>query len=118
MPDNAMYDLNVILDPNLTDAQLQTEKDAVENQIKRIEGEIVELDEWGSKRLAYPIRKLNEGYYLIYKVKLPTARPKAIEVNLRQRDNVMRAMVVKHRPEWQTLKTKKDKESAPAAATD
>lgn len=116
MPNPAMYDLNVILDPNLTDTQLQTEKDAVAAQVDRIEGEIVDLDEWGSKRLAYPIRKLNEGYYLIYKVRLPIDRPKAVENNLRQRDNVMRVLVVKHRPEWHTMKPKK--EEAPAAATD
>ena len=116
MEKTAMYDLNVILDPNLTDTQLQTEKDAVSAQVSRAEGEIVEVDEWGSKRLAYPIRKLNEGYYLIYKVKLLTDRPKTIENNLRQRDNVMRALVVKHRPEWRTAKPKK--EEAQAAATD
>lgn len=116
MPTTDMYDLNIILDPNLTDTQLQTEKDAIAAQIDRIEGELVELDEWGSKRLAYPIRKLNEGYYLIYKVKLPNDRPKTVETNLRQRDNVMRALVVKHRPEWQTAKPKK--EAAQAAATD
>ena len=118
MPDTAMYDLNVILDPNLTDAQLQTEKDAVANQVDRVEGEIVELDEWGSKRLAYPIRKLNEGYYLIYQVKLPSDRPKTVENNLRQRDNVMRVLVVKHRPEWHTAKAKPKPAEAEAAATD
>ena len=113
MPNTAMYDLNVILDPNLTDTQVQTEKDAVATQIERIEGEIVELDEWGSKRLAYPIRKLNEGYYLIYKVKLPNDRPKTVETNLRQRDNVMRVLSVKQRPEWRTSK----KAQPQAAAT-
>ena len=116
MDKTAMYDLNVILDPNLTDTQLQTEKDAVAAQVERVEGEIVELDEWGSKRLAYPIRKLNEGYYLIYKLRLLTDRPKTIENNLRQRDNVMRALVVKHRPEWHTAKPKKEERQA--AATD
>lgn len=116
MSDKAMYDLNIILEPNLTDTQLQTEKDAITAQIERIEGELVELDEWGSKRLAYPIRKGNEGYYLIYKVNLPNNRPKSIENNLRQRDNVMRALVIKHRPEWQTAKPKK--ESPQAAASD
>ena len=116
MSDKAMYDLNVILAPNLTDTQLQTEKDAISAQIERIEGELVELDEWGSKRLAYPIRKGNEGYYLIYKVNLPSERPKSIEYNLRQRDNVMRTLVVKHRPDWRTAKSKQ--ESPQAAAND
>lgn len=111
MSKTAEYDLNVILDPNLSESQLQTEKDAVDAQIARNEGELVKLDEWGSQRLAYPIRKLNEGYYLIYRLKLSLDKPKVIEAALRQRDNVMRVLVVKDRPEWRTLKKK-----APAAA--
>jgi len=110
MSKTAEYDLNVILDPNLSETQLQTEKDAIDAQIARNEGELVKLDEWGTQRLAYPIRKLNEGYYLIYRLKLSLDKPKVIEAALRQRDNVMRVLVVKDRPEWRTLKKK-----APAA---
>ncbi len=107
MAETPTYDLNLILDPNLTDSQLQTEKDAVEAQVARAEGTILETDEWGNKRLAYPIRKLNEGYYIIYTLELPAEKPKALETALRQRDNVMRVLVVRNRPEWKTLKTPK-----------
>jgi len=110
MADTARYDLNVILDPGLTEAQLQTEKDAVATQVERAGGTIAQLDEWGVRRLAYPIRKLNEGHYLIYRLDLPGNAPKAIEASLRQRDNVMRVLVVKDRPEWKTRK------ATPAAA--
>ena len=104
MPSNGQYDLNLILDPGLTEQQLQTEKDAVATQVERVGGEIIEVDEWGSRRLAYPIRKLNEGYYIIYRLNLSGETPKAIEAALRQRDNVMRVLVVKDRPEWKTRK--------------
>ncbi len=113
---NATYDLNVILDPNLSEQQLQTEKDAVTAQVERAEGEIAGLDEWGVKRLAYPIRKLTEGYYLIYRLQLSNDKPKVIEAALRQRDNVMRVLVVKDRPEWHTHKEKRDKGEAEASA--
>ena len=104
MPETTQYDLNIILDPGLSESQLQTEKDAVSTQIERAQGEIVELDEWGHRRLAYPIRKLSEGYYLIYHLTMPNDSPKAIEAALRQRDNVMRVLVVRNRPEWKTRK--------------
>ena len=100
----AKYDLNVILVPHLNETQLQAEKDAVAAQVERAGGEIVELDEWGTRRLAYQIRKFNEGHYLIYRVMLPGTAPKTIEAALRQRDNVMRVLVVKDRPEWKTKK--------------
>ncbi|HEV2124444.1 MAG TPA: 30S ribosomal protein S6 [Chloroflexota bacterium] len=101
------YDLNLILDPGLNETQVQTEKDAVATQVERAGGEIVETDEWGNRRLAYEIRKLREGYYIIYTLKLPSAAPKAIEAALRQRDNVMRVLAVKQRPEWRTSKKAK-----------
>ncbi|MDZ7799212.1 MAG: 30S ribosomal protein S6 [Trueperaceae bacterium] len=113
MTKTAEYDLNLILDPGLSDAQVQTEKDAVDAQIQRAGGTLVKLDEWGSQRLAYPIRKLNEGYYLIYRLSLPNDTPKQIEASLRQRDNVMRVLVVKDRPEWHTRKAQPA--AAPAA---
>ena len=115
---HAEYDLNVILDPNLSETQLQSEKDAVDAQVERAEGEILKLDEWGTQRLAYPIRKLHEGYYLIYRLRLPPSTPKVIEASLRQRDNVMRVLVVKDRPEWHTLKKKSEAAPEAAAAAD
>ena len=106
MANPAKYDLNVILDPSLTEAQILTEKDAVATQVERAAGTVLELDEWGIRRLAYPIRKGNEGYYLVYRLELSGTTPKTIEAALRQRDNVMRVLVVKDRPEWKTKKAK------------
>ena len=98
------YDLNVILDPNLNETQLKLEKDAITAQIERVEGTVQELDEWGNKRLAYPIRKLNEGYYLIYKLSLSETAPRQLSTGLRLRDNVMRVLVTRDRPEQRTRK--------------
>ena len=98
------YDLNVILDPSLNETQLKLEKDAITAQIERVEGEVSELDEWGNKRLAYPIRKLNEGYYLIYKLSLSENAPRQLTTNLRLRDNIMRVLVTRDRPEQRTRK--------------
>lgn len=116
MADTAKYDLNLILDPGLSEAQIQTEKDAVQTQLDRATGTLLELDEWGLRRLAYPIRKGSEGYYLIYRLELPLDKPKTLEAALRQRDNVMRVLVVKDRPEWKTRKAKPAAEGEAANA--
>ena len=98
------YDLNVILEPGLNETQLKLEKDAISAQIERVEGEVQEVDEWGNKRLAYPIRKLNEGYYVIYKLSLSETAPRQLTTNLRLRDNIMRVLVTRDRPEQRTRK--------------
>ncbi len=100
----AQYDLNIILNPSLDPAQLQTEKDYIENTIKQSGGSIVALDEWGSRRMAYSIQKDREGYYLIYKLDLPADQTNSIQSSLRLRDHVRRVMAVKQRPEWRTKK--------------
>ncbi len=115
MSEMQQYDLNVILDPNLSESQLQTEKDAIAAQIKKFAGEVVNIDEWGNKRLAYEIRKQQEGYYIIYVLKLIADAPKAIESSLRLRDNVMRALVIRERPEWKTRRVVKREEAAASA---
>lgn len=107
------YDLNVILDPHLDEAQLRLEKDAITAQIERVEGQVSELDEWGNKRLAYPIRKLNEGYYLIYKLSLSETAPRQLATNLRLRDNVMRVLITRDRPEQRTRKEAPRAEARP-----
>jgi small subunit ribosomal protein S6 len=116
MENTAKYDLNLILDPSLNESQIQTEKDAVQTQLERAGGTQLALDEWGMRRLAYPIRKGNEGYFLIYRLELPVDKPKTIEAVLRQRDNVMRVLVVKDRPEWKTRKAKPESAEAGASA--
>ncbi len=98
------YDLNVILEPGLNETQLKLEKDAISAQIERVEGEVQDVDEWGNKRLAYPIRKLNEGYYVIYKLSLSETAPRQLTSNLRLRDNIMRVLVTRDHPEQRTRK--------------
>ncbi len=69
------------------------------------------LDEWGNRRLAYPIRKLNEGYYLIYSLKLSESAPRQLNTNLRLRDNVMRVLITRDRPEQRTRKQSESRET-------
>jgi small subunit ribosomal protein S6 len=100
----ANYDLNVILNPNLDAAQLQVEKEYIENSVKTAGGNIANLEEWGNRRMAYAIQKDREGYYLIYRLEMGTDQTNAIQTSLRLRDHVRRVMVVRQRPEWRTKK--------------
>jgi small subunit ribosomal protein S6 len=65
------------------------------------------LEEWGNRRMAYAIQKDREGYYLIFKLEMPTDQTNIIQTSLRLRDHVRRVLVVKHRPEWSTKKKPK-----------
>ncbi|MDV6375663.1 30S ribosomal protein S6 [Deinococcus arenicola] len=98
------YDLNLILNPNLSAEQVQIEKDYIENTVKNSGAELSNLDDLGNRRLAYAIEKDREGYYLMYTIKAGGNPEKDIASTLRLRDHIRRVLVVKDRPEWKTKK--------------
>ena len=98
------YDLNLILNPNLSAEQVQIEKDYIENTLRSNGAEITNLDDLGNRRLAYAVNKDREGYYLMYTIRAGGNPEQTIAAPLRLRDNVRRILVVKDRPEWKTKK--------------
>ena len=98
------YDLNLILNPNLSAEQVQIEKDYIETTLKNSGAEMSNLDDVGNRRLAYAIDKDREGYYLMYTIRAGGNPEQTIAAPLRLRDNVRRILVVKNRPEWKTKK--------------
>ena len=57
-------------------------------------GTLAEVDEWGKRRLAYPIDDLNEGYYVLMTFSSAPAFPAELDRVLKITDNVMRSMIV------------------------
>jgi small subunit ribosomal protein S6 len=57
-------------------------------------GEIESVDEWGKKRLAYPIQYINDGYYVLMTFSAPAELPAELERNYRISDDILRYIVV------------------------
>ena len=57
--------------------------------------EIVEVAEWGRRRLAYPIDDMNEGYYIVFTFKSEGAFPAELQRLANIDETVMRCMVLK-----------------------
>ncbi|MEW9033696.1 MAG: 30S ribosomal protein S6 [Planifilum fimeticola] len=55
---------------------------------------MLETQDMGKRRLAYPIKKLREGVYTVVQFKSETDTVKELERNLRLDDNVIRHMVI------------------------
>ena len=58
-------------------------------------GEIVEVSEWGKRRLAYPINDMNEGYYTIVTHKSPADFIAELDRLFNIDESIMRSMTVK-----------------------
>ena len=87
------YELMFIIDPVLDDEK----KEAVIETVKGIiaaSGEVAATDVWGLKKLAYPIEKKTEGYYVVMQFAATPDLPKELDRRLRISDNVMRHIIV------------------------
>ena len=57
-------------------------------------GELVNVDEWGKRKLAYPINYENDGYYVVYTFSSKTDFPAEFERIINITDGVLRSMVL------------------------
>lgn len=58
------------------------------------DGEVTKVDEWGTRKLAYEIKKVNEGYYVLVDFKANIELPRELERNFRISDDVLRYVVI------------------------
>ena len=56
------------------------------------QGTVSEVDEWGKRRLAYPINDLNEGYYVLMTFTAEPSLPAELDRVLKITEGVMRSM--------------------------
>lgn len=88
------YELAVVYDPGL-EVDLSKAEDRVKKIVADNEGKIVASDNWGKRKLAYPINKNDHGVYVFYTVELvPTSLGK-IEATLNITNEVIRYLIVR-----------------------
>jgi len=87
------YELMLIFTPVLTDDEFKTAQKELIRFIEENEGEIVHVNPWGLRSLAYPIQKKTTGFYVVLEYKAPTDLNKSLEVRLNRDESVMRHMV-------------------------
>ncbi len=87
------YEVMFIIDPALEDDAKEATIEAVKGIIAA-EGEVGNTDVWGMKKLAYPIQKKSEGYYVVIEFKAEPTLPKELDRRLKISDNVMRHLII------------------------
>ncbi len=78
------YELMYILHPRLTAEEIEQAVERITGLITGAGGEIVSVDQWGRRRLAYPIDRNLEGYYVLttYNADPSTGGPLEAQLNL------------------------------------
>jgi len=97
------YETTFILEPGYDEGKINEEVERVSQWIKDLGGEVLEVQRWGKKRLAYEIEKKRDGIYtmVLYQAAGPTVRE--VERRLRLNESVMRVLTVVHIPPELTM---------------
>ena len=87
------YELMFIIDPVLDDAKKEAAVETVKGIIAA-DGEVTATDVWGIRKLAYPIQKKTEGYYVVMQFTAKPELPKELDRRLRISEDCIRHMII------------------------
>ncbi len=87
------YEVMFVIDPTRDEEQREATVETVKSIIDA-DGEVSEVDVWGMRKLAYPIEKKSEGYYVVIEFKGNNTLPKELDRRMKISDAVIRHIVV------------------------
>ena len=109
------YELLLIITPDHD----EKEAEALTEQVKGIienGGTLLKLDPWGKKRLAYPIRKRSEGYYVLYIFESAPNFVAELNQALHVIEAILRYMIVQYEDDIDKLKAELAAEAEPSTS--
>lgn len=89
------YEAMYIVTPEMEDEAINGVIEKFSGIITANGGEIEKTDEWGRKKLAYPIDYKTEGYYVLVNFAAAPELPRELERNFRNDESILRYMVVR-----------------------
>tara|TARA_S200000501_G_C20186766_1_gene466802 strand:+ start:49 stop:387 length:339 start_codon:yes stop_codon:yes gene_type:complete len=106
------YETVFILNPVLSETQIEEAVQKYIDLIKSQKGSISNQENWGLKKLAYPIENKKSGFYHLFEFAASSDAIPALEVEFRRDERVMRYLTVKldkHGQAWAEKRKKRIK---------
>lgn len=89
------YELMVVINPELDDEGMSTIMDKLKGLITERGGSITDVEQWGRRRLAYPIKHFLEGNYVLTHFKMDPNLTNEVDAGLRLSEAVLRHLIVR-----------------------
>ena len=90
------YESLYVIVPELNEEETKSVIDKFNGIITANGGQIEKVDEWGKRRLAYPIDYKTEGYYVLVVFESEGSLPAELERNMKNDEKIMRYKVTCH----------------------
>lgn len=114
------YELIFVVDPRVSDEDVVTMIHDYRQMITAGGAEVTSEENWGRRKLAYPINKLNEGKYVLLNISSASGKSSLPEVEhrMRQNDKILRFLTVRTDEDLKRAARKKPATPSGSATTD
>jgi small subunit ribosomal protein S6 len=112
------YETTIIFDPGLEEARINEEVERVSQSIGQAGGEVIEVQRWGKRKLAYNIRKRRDGTYIHVKHKSPPELIAEMDRRFRLNESVLRHLTVLAQKESPVVAEEAGKVAEPAVSAE
>lgn len=89
------YELMVVMHPDIPEEDVTAAIERVTGAVTSRGGEVQEINTWGRRRLAYPIKRQVEGNYVVTNIRLDPTRCKEVESTLMISEDVLRHLLIR-----------------------
>ena len=89
------YETVFIVTPVLSDVQVKEAVQKFKDFITENGGELVNVEDWGLRKLAYPIQKKTTGFYNLFDFKLDSAVVQKLEIQFKRDERIIRFLTFK-----------------------
>lgn len=108
------YELGFILNPEVNEEQTRAILDRVEQVVANYNGQIVRINQWGRRRLGYPIEHHRDGFYVFIDMILTPETVIELDRTLKVSEEVLRHLVKRRDPK--TVQKEREARAAAVAA--
>ena len=89
------YELVMILSPESSEEEQEAAMDRINRTIAEDGGTITDHENWGLRRMAYPIRKFKEANYILAHLSMEPHTAKKLEGSLNGAQDILRHLLVR-----------------------
>jgi len=89
------YEMMLIISPEVDDEAVDATIENLSQFIQGKDGIISEVERWGKRKLAYPIKQFTEGNYVLIRLKLNPLSNKELEAHLQISERILRYLLIK-----------------------
>ena len=89
------YELVFIISPEVADESLENTINGISQFITAKDGVISDVEQWGKKKLAYPVEHFLEGNYVLARFRMSPKWCKELEANLKISEDVLRHLLIR-----------------------